>query len=1017
MDYSLSNENETQEMTTNDQPEVWLEATPSDQAWMEKFGRLVLFREAHGHCNVPKSSEDKELGTWVANQKSFHRAGTLRKDREKLLNEIDFSWTARARQDYSSSLTMQWMERYNQLVAFKAKHGHFQVTKNDISLKNWVSAQRLSYRSGTLHQERKDLLDQIGFVWNARNGRQKSVAPAPKLDLASVQNNEESWNQMFARLKEFYEQHGHTDVQANSDDLELLQWVSLQQNLHKLGHLNEKYKKALLEIGLSWKPQILQDNATENDRQMSPTLEDELWMSQFRLLREFRQQHGHTNVPRTGETSTLAQWWFVQQRLLERGRLSEDKKKQLADLLGAESSMKTTALNSSSTSREPQVASVNEGLTSAPVSSHAQASSMTAVIMGAVAEADPIKSVFVESSPGSVSSHAQLSPRAAASMEIEQARGHDMVSCAGDTGKNFPNATATINTADSSSEGPVVQLADHASKSRWIANATAVEASSEAMQSSNVDSDAPRIIQKFAIGTRIEKVFDVDGVLQVFGGNVYSFEQFEEEDGTHTWGYMIHYDDGDKEHMLETDVEKNLVVIKKQKRATKSHQNPKSSKRAKRTSPSSNDANSAPSAETTTPSTTNVAMASVVQDAGTSSVTTSTGTLKDPSKSSPSLETKKASKEKETGWVPRVKDARLLRQSGEGTKESLVVTVGKETVLANTKPMNDLENDSSSSEDEPLHLLVRKQARTGGKQDNQDNRSDGVDLEQMYLPDSPEVQTDLTSTNQAKDMQHELADKDQQLQLPVGQQNHSVSKHVIHEKVIQHELADKDQQLRLQVSQQNQSAAKNANQEKEIQHEFVKKDQQLRLQVSQQNQSAAKNANQEKEIQHEFVDKDQQLQLPVSQLQQSVAKNASREKVIQHELADKDQQLRLSVSQQNQCVAKNANKANRYEIVDLVDDDDDEEEEESKQSTIANSRQTSNETVNPTQKFPKGTTISRKFFDLSDNEQEKSYGGKVIDFVFLAQEKNWYYFIQYDDGDTEFMDEWEVAKFSASMRR
>ena len=42
-------------------------------------------------------------------------------------------------------------------------------------------------------------------------------------------------------------------------------------------------------------------------------------------------------------------------------------------------------------------------------------------------------------------------------------------------------------------------------------------------------------------------------------------------------------------------------------------------------------------------------------------------------------------------------------------------------------------------------------------------------------------------------------------------------------------------------------------------------------------------------------------------------------------------------------------------------------------------------------------------------------GGKVIDYVYLDNEKEWFYFIQYDDGDTEFMDEWEVARFSASI--
>jgi hypothetical protein len=1002
MDNPLSNEEETQGMTTNEPPEVWLEATPNDQSWMENFGRLVLFREAHGHCNVPKKFEDKALFSWVANQKSFHRAGTLRKDREKLLNEIEFTWTAPARQD--AGLKVPWMDRYNQLVAFKEKNGHLQVTAHDVPLRNWINGQRLLNRSGTLRQERKDLLDKIGFVWNVRKGRQKpNAAPVPKFDLTSVQNKEESWNQMFARLKAFYEQHGHTDVQANSDDLELLQWVSLQQNLHKLGHLDEKYEKALREIGLSWELQTLQDNATKNDRQMSLTREDELWLSQFRLLCEFQKQHGHTSVPRTGETSALAQWWFVQQRLLERGRLSEDKKKHLADYLGATSTT-TAATTLGNVSREPPMASVN-----------------------------------LLSTSGAVSSHAPASSRTAASMEVETVPVHDEVPSVKDAGHNFSNTSLTMITAETSSKAPSVQLPGPASQS--VVNATVTDIPTEAMAPPNAESQTLRITQKFAIGTRIEKLFDVDGVLQVFGGNVYSFEQFEEDDGTYTWGYMIHYDDGDKEHMLETDVEKNLVVVKKQKRATKSHQNPKSSKRVKRSSPSSNEANSAPSTESK-------ATTSAADDAARNSGAASTEGLKDPLKFSASSETKKASGEKGTGRFSRVRDAKLLRQSGEVTKESPATTVAKEKVLANSKPMNDLESDSSSSEDEPLHLLVRKQAHTGARKTNQ-----GVDLEQLHLPDSPEVQTDATITNQEKQIrdelvrkddllhwpvsqqiqantkivnertesQHEFVDKDHQLRLPVSQHYQSSANHTNQEKEIQHELADKDQQFRLLVS--HLSSAKKTNHEKEIQHELADKDQQLAKQANQEieirhessvtDQQVAKKANQEKEIHNELADEDQQQEKEIrhesSDADQQVAKKANQENEIHSELAGEDQQLQLPVSHAHQKGTKKANEAKeiQHEIVDLVDDEE---------STVGDPPQTLNETLNPPQQFPRGTTISRKFFDLSDNEREKSYRGKVIDFVYLTQEMDWFYFVQYDDGDTEFMDEWEVAKFSASTR-
>ena len=100
----------------------------------------------------------------------------------------------------------------------------------------------------------------------------------------------------------------------------------------------------------------------------------------------------------------------------------------------------------------------------------------------------------------------------------------------------------------------------------------------------------------------------------------------------------------------------------------------------------------------------------------------------------------------------------------------------------------------------------------------------------------------------------------------------------------------------------------------------------------------------------------------------------------------------------------------QHEMGELVDDDESSTADPVRTPTL---HDPSHESPNSSQKFPKGTIVSRMFFDLSDNKREKSYGGKVVDYVYVDEEKDWLYFVQYDDGDTDFMDEWEVARFSA----
>ena len=655
-----------------------------------------------------------------------------------------------------------WMERYNQVVAFKERNGHTRISiKEYPALNRWLNNQRTAHRSGTLHKERQALLDQIGIFCNLKPGAQTAapVLPAHTYDSNSVQKDEEMWNKMFARLLEYSLQYGHTDIQADSEDQELMQWVSLQRILRKDGRLEEKREKDLCGIGVSWEPQDLDDSAS-NERHMSKK-DEELWMSQFRLLSEFKKQHGHTIVPRTGETSALSQWMFVQQRLMERDRLPEDKKKQLANLL-------------STPSISPVAATV-----------------------------------------GSASSDTHAASRAEADAKL------------------VPSPT----------------IVDKLWEKAFI---VAGGSSSVSATSSKQLKDPPRTDQKFVIGTRIEKIFEVDEESQKFGGNVTAFELFVDEDGTKAWGYLIDYDDGDREHMLEADVEKNLVVVKSVKRAAKSQGKPKTSKRMKQVNTSD-----APSTEfhekaiepmfdqatitkkpeaTVLPSQSSLKVSEnseseiQAESAGRDTPSSAKGEVK----SRAPVETKKASREKRSSRVPRLRDAKLSRSSGEiATLPPVPENFATNNVATKNKKAptkrrarNDSESDSSSS-DEPLRSLVRK-------------------------PDQ-------------------------------------------------------------------------------------------------------RNADKEKEIQHE--------------------------------------------------------------LIDLLDDDDDDEGTPVADTTLTPTLQNqSHETSTRHQKFPKGTRISRTFFDLSDNEREKSYGGKVVDFVSVDEEKDWFYFIQYDDGDTEFMDEWEVAKFSSSRR-
>ena len=108
----------------------------STATWKEMFQRSVAYKKEHNDTNAPQRY-NKDSHVW---------------DKKSLRNS-----------------TATWEEIYQQLVAYKTDHGDTCVPqhhKEDTHLGNWVITQSKAYRNKTIKEERKHLLDSIGFVWD-----------------------------------------------------------------------------------------------------------------------------------------------------------------------------------------------------------------------------------------------------------------------------------------------------------------------------------------------------------------------------------------------------------------------------------------------------------------------------------------------------------------------------------------------------------------------------------------------------------------------------------------------------------------------------------------------------------------------------------------------------------------------------------------------------------------------------------------------------------------------------------
>jgi hypothetical protein len=249
------------------------------------FGRLLKFREAYHHCLVPASYGDGTLSNWCEKNRAKKKAGTLKAERERALNEIGFDWSPRE---------SKWQVMYQRLKQYRAAHGHCCPPRSgdDRQLTNWVFEQRFAFASGRLSEERKQELDELGFVFDVR---------------------EASWLEQYYHLRSFYQRYGHVDVPESSDAAKLVSWIRIQRMKYSKGKLEKRKVEMLNELGMSWDPR------------------KEAWEMRFARLQ--RKCKSGRSVIGSGIGNDSDSRWIQKQRARYRkGTLDENKIKKLESL-------------------------------------------------------------------------------------------------------------------------------------------------------------------------------------------------------------------------------------------------------------------------------------------------------------------------------------------------------------------------------------------------------------------------------------------------------------------------------------------------------------------------------------------------------------------------------------------------------------------------------------------------------------------------------------------------------------
>ena len=314
---------------------------PSDEAWERKFQQLQQFYREFGHSDVPQTYKiNKPLGKWVGKQREHWKArqetgsSTLTDERVRKLETVDFKfYMGKGTHAKHHGLFMternaeEFNQRFRELVAFKAEHGHCRVPFVDPrynGLAQWCSRFNKKLRSHRLTGPLAVSLTTAAPAESATNATEDA-----SIDAAAEQNHSTgaTGDNDSAVDAAVATQGGSTSTRVSPKEKELRILLERKKKLEDLGGFD-------FDFGFHRKEGVAAAAKSNQDR----------WDENFKALVQYKERVGNADVPSTyregkdKKDATLAIWVAKQRDLWrnkQRGKgrkLSDEREAKLVSL-------------------------------------------------------------------------------------------------------------------------------------------------------------------------------------------------------------------------------------------------------------------------------------------------------------------------------------------------------------------------------------------------------------------------------------------------------------------------------------------------------------------------------------------------------------------------------------------------------------------------------------------------------------------------------------------------------------
>ena len=158
---------------------------PYEEQWNASFEIYKKYLSSGGSLEVPAQHhfEGINLGSWLNSQRQRFKKGLLSDHRLTLLNSVGF---------ITDHEEFTWEKNFELVKDYLSAGASFVPTNlviDNYKVGSWCSTQRQKFKNGTLDNNKINMLNSIGFIWDLE---------------------EYHWISSYNILKRYYEQYGHS---------------------------------------------------------------------------------------------------------------------------------------------------------------------------------------------------------------------------------------------------------------------------------------------------------------------------------------------------------------------------------------------------------------------------------------------------------------------------------------------------------------------------------------------------------------------------------------------------------------------------------------------------------------------------------------------------------------------------------------------------------------------------------------------------------------------------------------